>query len=315
MARKFITADYDATLDITIRLGDVLPSNHLAFFIVDVIALLDLSDIYARYGTRGAPPYSPNIMLALLFYGYATGIFSSRKIEQATYETLPFIFIASGMLPSHDTIANFRKKFLPEIEELFVKNLLIANEAGVLKLGNISIDGTKIHADASKSHAVSYARIPKLEAQLHQEIEQLIALRSLSDNGISLPEGRRHNEEIIRRQEHLGNLAEAKVVIEKRAQERDKIEQLEYQIVLKERDEKERILGRKLPGRKPSVPQEGPRDKDQYNFTDPDSRIMKNSNNKGFDQHYNAQVAVDYNSLLIVAHSLSNHPNDHGEIE
>jgi len=155
---------------------------------------------------------------------------------------------------------------------------MIAYEAGVLKLGNVSFDGTKIHADASKSQAVSYARIPEIEAQLHQEIEYLIDLGKQSDNGIPLPEGLSVNEEIIYRQERLDNLAQAKIVIEKRAQERDEIEPAEYQTVLKERIDKERVLGRKLPGRKPSPPQEGPRDKDQYNFTDPDSRIMKNSN-------------------------------------
>jgi transposase len=315
MPRKFITPDYDATLDLNIRIGDVIVPNHLAFFILDVIALLDLSSLYECYGSRGAPPYAPEILLALLFYGYATGIFSSRKIEQATYEALPFILIASGMHPDHDTIANFRKRFLPEIKKLFVQILLIASEAGVLKLGNISIDGAKIHANASKSHAVSYARISELEAQLHQEIEQLIELGKLSDEGMALPSELNVNEEIIYRKERLENLAQAKDTIEERAKERFEIEQAEYQTVLKEREEKERILGRKLPGRKPEPPQEGSRDKDQYNFTDPDSRIMKNSNNKGFDQHYNAQIAVEYESYLIVGHSLSNHPNDQGEIE
>jgi len=316
MPRKFMTADYDAALDITIRLGDVIQPDHLAFFILDVIALLDLSAIYECYGSRGAPPYAPEILLALLFYGYATGIFSSRKIEQATYEALPFILIAGGMHPDHDTIANFRKKCLPEIEELFVQILLIASKFGILKLGNISIDGTKIHANASKNHAVSYARISELETQLHQEIEQLIELGKLSDDGMALPSGLKINEEIIYRQERLENLSEAKVILEERAQERFEIEQTDYQAVLKEREEKERALGRKLPGRKPEPPQqEGPHDKDQYNFTDPDSRIMKNSNNKGFDQHYNAQIAVDYDGSLIVGHSLSNHPNDQGEIE
>jgi len=214
MPRKFITADYDATLNITIRLGDVIQPEHLAFFVLDVIAMLDLSAIYECYGSRGAPPIAPEILLALLFYGYATGIFSSRKIEQATYEALPFILIAGGMHPDHDTMANFRKKFLSEIEELFVQILLIASEVGVLKLGNISIDGTKIHANASKSHAVSYARIYELETQLHQEIEQLIELGKLSDDGIALPSELSINEEIIYRQERLENLAQAKIIIE-----------------------------------------------------------------------------------------------------
>lgn len=148
MARKFKTPDYDATLNITIRLGDAVPPTHLARFIVDIIALLDLSAFYARYGSRGAPPYAPEILLSLLFYGYATGTFSSRKIEQATYESLPFRVIAGNMHPDHDTIAHFRQVFLTEIETLFVQIWLISYQAGILKLGNISLDGTKIHADA-----------------------------------------------------------------------------------------------------------------------------------------------------------------------
>ena len=214
MARKFKTADYDATLNITIRLGDAVPPTHLARFIVDIIDLLDLSALYARYGSRGAPPYAPEILLALLFYGYATGIFSSRKIEQATYENLPFRFIASDMHPDHDTIANFRKVFLTEIETLFVQVLLISSQADVLKLGNISLDGTKIHADASKSHAVSYKRLLEIEVQLHQEVEQLLELGTKADEGFPLSEELDINEEIVRRQKHLSNLAEAKAVIE-----------------------------------------------------------------------------------------------------
>jgi len=315
MARKFKTADYDATLNISIRLGDAVPPNHLARFIVDIIALLDLNAFYARYSSRGAPPYAPEILLGLLLYSYATGIFSSRQIEQATYENLPFRFIAGNRHPDHDTIANFRKVFLTEIETLFVQVLLISYQAGVLKLGNISFDGTKIHADASKSHAVSYKRLLKIEMQLHQEVEQLLELGALSDNGIPLSKEVNISEEIVRRQNRLNDLAKAKLVIEARAQERFETEQAAYQAILTERAEKERVLGRKLPGRKPSPPVECPRDKDQYNFTDPDSRIMKNSNNDGFEQHYNAQVAVDHDSLLIVGYSLSNHPNDQAELK
>jgi len=141
MARKFKTVDYDATLNTMIRLGDAVPPDHLARFVVDVIALLDLNNFYARYGSRGAPPYAPEILLALLFYGYATGVFSSRQIEEATYSLLPFRFIAGNRHPDHDTIANFRQTFLPEIEELFVQILLMANQTGIIKLGN-RIDGT-----------------------------------------------------------------------------------------------------------------------------------------------------------------------------
>src|SRR5215207_10498533 len=170
MSRTFKTVDYQATLDQTVRLGDCLPPDHLARFIVDVIAQLDLSAIYARYRARGGAPYAPELLFGLLAYGYATGIFSSRKLERATYEAAPFRFIAGNLHPDHDTIASFRRTFLPDLQDLFVQVLLLAQTMGVLKLGNISIDGTKLHADASKSKAVSYKRhtqrVPELETHL-----------------------------------------------------------------------------------------------------------------------------------------------------
>jgi transposase len=159
MSRQFKTVDYEATLDTSVRLGDCLPPEHLARFVVDLLAQLDLKALYARYGNRGGAPYAPEILLGLLFYGYATGTFSSRKIEQATKETAAFRYLAGNLSPDHDTIAAFRKQFLPELKDLFVQILLLAQTMGLLELGNISIDGTKIHADASKSKAVSYKRL------------------------------------------------------------------------------------------------------------------------------------------------------------
>jgi transposase len=164
------------TLDLTIRIGDCLPPNHLARFVVDSVAKLDLSALYARYGTRGGAPYAPEVLLGLLLYGYATGVFSTRKIERATYETVPFRFIAGNMHPDHDTLATFRRTFLQEIKDLFVQVLLLAQEAGVLKLGTISLDGSKIHADASKHNAVSYNHLLELEKQLRKEVEDLFVL-------------------------------------------------------------------------------------------------------------------------------------------
>jgi transposase len=219
MKRTFKTADYDATLDVTVRLGDCLPPDHLARFVVDTIAHLDLSAIYARYGARGGQPYAPEILLALLFYGYATGVFSSRKIERATYETIPFRFIASNLHPDHDTLATFRKTFLPELKDLFVQVLLLAQMAGVLKLGNISLDGTKIHADASKSKAVSYKHLLALEAHLRAEVDELFALSERVDQG-EMPDGLVVSDEIALRQARLARLAEAKAVLEARANER-----------------------------------------------------------------------------------------------
>jgi transposase len=314
MKRTFKTVDYDQALDLTVRLGDCLPPDHLARFVVDSVAQLDLSALYAHYGTRGGEPYAPEVVLGLLLYGYATGVFSSRKIERATYEAVPFRFIAGNLHPDHDTLATFRRTFLPELKDLFVQVLLLAQEAGVLKLGTISLDGTKIHADASKHNAVSYKRLLEVEAQLRTEVEDLFALSEQSDQP-EVPDGLVVREEMARREDRLARLAEAKAVLQARAQERAAAEQADYEAKLAQRAERERTTGRRPRGRPPTPPVPGPRDGDQYNFTDPQSRIMKNPTDAGFEQDYNAQVAVDQQSLLIVGWALSNHPNDSQEAE
>jgi transposase len=314
MSRTFKTVDYAQTLDLTVRLGDCLPPNHLARFVVDSVALFDLSALYARYGSRGGEPYAPEVLLGLLLYGYASGVFSSRKIERATYEAVPFRFIAGNLHPDHDTLATFRRTFLPELKELFVQVLLLAQEAGVLTLGTISLDGTKVHADASKRKAVSYKRLLELEVQLRSEVEELFTLSEQIDQR-EIPDGLVVREEIARREDRLARLVEAKAVLEARAKERTATEQAEYEATLAQRKERERMTGRRPGGRSPTPPTTGPRDGDQYNFTDPESRIMKSSTHAGFEQDYNAQVAVDQESLLIVGWALSNHPNDSQEAE
>ena len=230
MTRKFKTADYDAALDLQVSVREVLPANHLARFVVDVVAQLDLSNLYARYSTRGGEPFAPEILLGLLFYGYATGVFSSRRIEKATHESIPFRFIAGNLHPDHDTIANFRKSFLPEIQELFVQVLLLAQALGVLKLGNISLDGTRIHADAAKSHAVSYKRLLELETALRQQVAALLTLgEQVDQHEQTLPTGLVIEDEVALRQTRLESLAQAKKVLEARAQERDAHERAEYE--------------------------------------------------------------------------------------
>jgi len=313
MSRTFKTVDYQATLDQTVRLGDCLPPDHLARFIVDVIVQLDFSTIYARYQSRGGAPYAPELLFGLLAYGYATGTFSSRKLERATYEAAPFRFIAGNLHPDHDTIASFRKTFLPDLQELFVQVLLLAQTMGLLKLGNISIDGTKIHADASKSKAVSYKRLLEVESHLRAEVEALFVLAAHADQS-RVPDGMVVGTEIALREERLARLAEAKAVLRARAEERQALEQAEYDAKVREREAKAKRTGKPPRGRPPTPPSPGPRDDDQYNFTDPESRIMKNSTDKGFNQHYNAQVAVDQDCLLIVGTSLSNHPVDQAEV-
>jgi transposase len=309
MARKFKTVDYERSGQQTLTIDDCLPADHLARFIVAIVAMLDLSTFYAYYAAVGGEPLDPGVLLGLLLYGYASGVFSSRKIESATYEVIPFRFIAGGLHPDHSTIAWFRKQFLSEIKAVFAQVLLIAHEMGYLRLGNISLDGSKVRADASKSKAVSYGRLLKLEAQLQQEVEELLALGEQADE-TGLPPGLVIETEVALRQERLLNLAEAKRVLEARAAERDQIEWAAYQAKLQAREEQARETGRKPRGPAPKPPELGPRAKDQYNFTDPESRIMKNSSNKGFDQHYNVQVCVDQDSLFVVGHTLSNHPVD-----
>jgi transposase len=316
MTRKFTKPDYTATPNIQISLGEAIPENHLARFVVDMVAQLELSAIYKRYGVRGGEAIAPEALLALIFYGYSTGRFSSRKIERATYEDLGFRFVAGGLHPDHDTIANFRKTFLPELEGLFVQILLLAQLSGVLKVGNLSLDGSKIHADASKSNAVSYGRLKELETTLREEVVRLFEMGEQADQGdVELPEGLVIQDEIAFRRERLENLAKAKAVLDARAKEQYEVEKAEYDAKLKEREAKARKRHQKPRGKAPKPPEEGPNDKDQYNFTDPDSRIMKNSTNNGYDQHYNAQVAVTQDNMLIVATSLSNHPNDKQEAE
>ncbi len=314
MTRKFKSVDYEAALEQTVSLREALPANHLVRFVVDVVAELDLACIYERYGLRGGEAYAPELLLALLFYGYATGVVSSRKIEKATYETLPFRFVAGGLHPDHDTLAHFRKTFRAEIKELFVQVLLLAQAAGYLKLGNISMDGSKVQANASKSQAVSYKRLLELEVHLRAEVDQLFLLAEQADRH-ELPEGLNVADEIALRQERLARLAEAKQVLQARAQERQAAEQVEYEAKVHEREAKAQRTGRKPRGRPPTPPSAEPQDKDQYNFTDPESRIMKSSRSGGFEQAYNAQVAVDQDSFFIVACSLSNHPNDKAEAE
>ena len=268
MARKFKTVDYEATLDMTVTIRECLPPEHLARFVVKLVSQLDLSCIYRQYGERGGEPYDPPILLALLFYGYAIGVFSSGQIEDRTRSAIPFYFIAGGLHPDHDTITTFRQNFLAEIKELFVQILLMAQEAGVLELGHISLDGSKIHADASKSKAVSYKGLLELEQKLQAEVAELLELGQQA-NQAELPDGLAISAEIAFRRDRLLNLSQAKVVLILRAEARYQAELAEYEAKVREREAKEKEPGRKPGGRKPKPPTPGVRDKDQYNFTDP----------------------------------------------
>ena len=312
MTRQFYRADYEAALDQTVTVREVLGDDHLARFLVHEIATWDLSHLYAQYADLGGPPFAPELLLGLLLYGYMTGVVSTRKLETATYESIPFRFIAGGLHPDHTTLALFRQAMLPRVAALFAQVLVRAQQAGVWTLDAISQDGTKIHADASKHAAVSYEHCLDLQEQLLGEVKELMLLAQHAEHQ-AVPAGMDVRAEIHRRLTRVAQLQQAQQVLEQRAADRDAEEQAAYQAQLAAREERERTTGKKPGGKPPSPPTPGPRATDQYNFTDPDSRVMKNSTDAGFDQHYNAQVAVDQTSGLIVAYGLSNHPNDKQE--
>jgi len=293
-------------------LDDWMPENHLARFVLDIVSRLDLCSIRNSYAGRGSDAYPPTMMTALLFYAYATGVFSSRKIEQATYDSVAFRYIAVNTHPDHDTIATFRRKFLKELKALFTQILLIAHEMGVMKLGSVSLDGTKIKANASKHHALSWEHACRLEKQLNTEIEELLRKANKADKE-DLPEGMNIPEELVRRESRLEAIAAAKAEIERRATERFAKEQEQYQAKQTARKAKENSTGKKPRGRTPIPPEPGPKSKDQVNLTDSESRIMPSSSG-GFEQAYNAQASVDVDSLLIVENHITQQSNDKREL-
>jgi transposase len=290
-----------------------LPEKHLARFIVEVIDGLDLRGMSGAYRGSGSASYHPRMLLGLLVYGYATGVFSSRKLERATYDSVAFRFIAANDHPDHDTIAAFRRRFLKDIEKLFVDVLRLAREMGVLKMGTIGLDGTKLHANASRHSALSYEHAVKIEAQLKAEVADLMAKAEAADTA-DVPDGMSIPDELGRREERLRKIAEAKAKIEARAKERHAREMAEHEAKMAARAAKTAATGKKPGGKPPAPPVEGPRPTDQVNLTDEESRIMPVAGG-GFDQCYNAQAAVAAGSLLVVATEVVQAPNDKNQVE
>ena len=290
-----------------------LPQRHLARFVVEVIEGLDLRSMSGSYRGSGDAPYPPQLLLGLIIYGYATGVFSSRKLERATYDSVAFRFVAANQHPDHDTIATFRRRFLPQIEALFVQVLGVAREMGVLKLGTVALDGTKIHANASRHSALSYEHATRIEAQLKGEVADLLGKAEAADQA-DVPDGMSIPEELARREKRLAEIARAKAVIEARAKERHARERAEYEAKKTARDAKAEQTGRKPGGRVPQPPVEGPLPTDQINLTDEESRIMPVAGG-GFEQCYNAQAAVAADSLLVVANDVVQAPNDKRQLE
>jgi transposase len=287
---------------------DWLPERHLARFIVEVVEGLDLRAMSGSYRGSGSASYHPSVLLSILVYGYATGLFSSRKLERASYDSVAFRFIAGNEHPDHDTIASFRRRFLKQIEARFVDVLKLAREMGVLKLGTVALDGTKVHATASRHSALSYEHAGKIEAQLKVEVAALLAQAEAADQA-DVPDGMSIPEELARRETRLAKLAEARAKIEARAKERLQQEQAAYEAKRAAREAKAASTGRKPGGREPQPPKAGPQPQDQINLTDEDSRIMPVAGG-GFEQCYNAQAVVAADSLLVVATDVVQAAND-----
>ena len=313
MAKEYLSSNRQQAYLLPPSIDEWLPQEHLARFIIEIVKELDLSNIHKAYGGQGgSKAYHPEVLLSLLFYGYAIGVFSSRKIERATYDSVAFRYIAANTHPDHDTIATFRKRFLSELESLFVQILMVAQSAGFLKVGKVSLDGTKIKANASKHKALSYAYANKLQEQLEAEVRTLMQKAEVADNedandGMDIP------KELLRREERLKVIKEATAQIEQRAKERYEKEKALYDEKMQKREEKEKLSGKKPKGKLPQEPVNEPKPTDQINLTDDESRIMKTSGG-GFEQCYNAQASVEHDSRLIVHQHVTQNTNDKQEI-
>lgn len=308
---RFVTADRDTAYLLPPSVDEWLPEGHLARFVVEVIEQLDLRELTSQYAGRGSAAHHPAVLLGLLIYGYANGVHSSRKLERATYDSVAFRYVAANTHPDHDTLATFRRRFLKEVESLFVQVLVLAREMKLLKLGHIALDGTKIDANASKHKALSWGYANKIEGQLRQEVQQLLALAESCDRA-ALPEGLDVPAEIARREDRLSAIAQAKAKIAQRAAERHAVEQQEYEAKTAKR-QAQRKAGKKPRGKDPEPPAAGPKDRDQVNLTDEESRIMPVSGG-GFEQSYNAQAGVDVETMLVVTQHVSQVSNDKREV-
>ncbi len=310
--QTFLPVDRSTPFFLPPSVQEWVPSDHLAYFIVDVVDQLDLSALERSYAGRGSKAYHPGMLLSLLFYGYATGIFSSRKLEAATHDSIAFRFICANMHPDHDTIATFRRRFLEHLEGYFIQILELAHEMQMLQVGTVSLDGSKMKANASKHKALSWGHAMRLEARLKKEVELLFEEaertdREEEDASVHIPEELRH------RQERIAAIGRAKAKIEARAAARHEEEKKAYEAKMDARKQREEGSGSKVRGRAPQPPVEGPKEKDQINLTDEESRIMPTGGGR-FEQAYNVQAGVDTASHLIVTQFVTQACNDKQQI-
>lgn len=296
---------------------DWLSEDDLAYFIQDVVTELDLSKVYANYNNArgGQPPYHPELMVCLLFYSYCTGIFSSRKIETATYHSVPVRVLCCGEHPDHDTIAEFRKRNLKALSGLFVQVLQLCQRAGMVKLGHISLDGTKVKANASRHKAMSYGRMEQKAAELDKEVKGILKQAKNTDarEDKIYGKGNRGDElpkDLRIKQSRLKKIREAKEALEQEAHQEAREKQAEYESKNKAWQARQ---GRK--GKPPKPPSDKPDQKKQRNFTDPESRIMPTGGKQNFIQGYNCQAAVDEKEQVIVASLLTQASNDKQQLQ
>ena len=310
---NFILTDRKTDYLLPPSVDDWLTQDHLARFVVEIIDGLDLSHLTRQYAGRGSKAHHPATLLAILVYGYSTGVFSSRKLEMATYDSVAFRYIAAGSHPDHDTLATFRRRFIDELAGLFVQVLEMAREMKLLKMGTVCLDGTKIHANASRHSALSHGHIVKLEEQLKAEVQELLALAEAADTA-NVPDGMSLPKELKLREDRLAAMAAAKAKIAARAQERYTREKAEFDEKINKRQAKTDETGKKPRGKTPSAPKPGVRDSEQINLTDEESRIMPVAGG-GFEQCYNAQAGVDAGTMLVVATTLTQAPNDKQQVQ
>ena len=313
MGPRLVNIDRDTPLLLPPNLRDWVPADHLAHFVVDAVEALDLRQVKVNVRGTGDEQYPPSLMLALLIYSYASGTFGSRRIEQSTFDNVAVRLITADTHPDHDTICTFRRQNRPLLSESFVKVRPLAQELKLAKLGQItvSVDGTKVLAHASKPAVVSYERAGQMIEQLELEVRPLVEKAGQADapplaDGLSIP------EEIVRRQERQAALAQARAQIEARAHARDAAELAEHEKKMAQRQARQE-RGETVRGRAPASPSPEPKPTDQYNFTDPESRIMKAGNGEHFAQADNAQAAVDVESRLIAGPRVSQAAHDQQE--
>ena len=314
MSVRLVNIDRNTPMMFPPDLRDWVPENDIVHFIIDAVELIDLQEFKLNEKGTGSRQYPPSMMLSLLIYCYVHGIFSSRKIERATFNIIPVRYICDNKHPDHDTINSFRKDNKNLFAEAFLKILEMATNMGNLKkVGTVSIDGTKIHANASKHKAVSYGRAGDIINKLELEVEELMNKAEDADS-TPLEEGTNIPDEIIRREDRIEQLKIARDEIEKRFEKERVQKESEYKEKLKAWEDKERKGKRR--GKKPQEPPKSPDKKKQYNFTDSESAIMKAGNGKHFEQSYNGQAAVDVEgSLLILGNLVTNEPNDKEQLK